>query len=236
MSVSHHFLQDRVRRIRGVLLVVIALLTLPLSDEGTDCLSEQAVGVRAGGMRSAIQLPTLRLGAFDQDSARIAMEQGGDAEALYLCTQAVYERADIIQEGHHFTTPSGTRVWQYRVMSPGAKSLSFFFDRRSLPRGGTFVLDSFSPDEVRMGGFGAENNSESGNLSDTSHPLDDVVIEVQAPEGTALPKLRLAEVNHGCGTCYATGPAFGGNTLKQPYTCTPELSCYPEYEQIGRSV
>lgn len=237
MSGSHQFLQDRVWRLRGVLLVVIGLLSLPLVTRAQIVSSEQAVGLRAGGMRSAIQLPTLRLGAFDQDSALVAMEQTEETLRLYTFAHKQLTSVDVIQEGHHFTTPSGTRVWQYRVMSPGAKSLSFFFDQFELPEGAVlFVLDSFSPEEVRMGGFGAENNSESGTLPTQAILSDDVVIEVQAPEGTALPKLRLAEVNHGLRDLLrATGPAFGGKS-QGTYTCTPELSCYPEYEQIGRSV
>ncbi|MDO5036594.1 MAG: hypothetical protein Q4D93_06510 [Porphyromonas sp.] len=195
------------------------------------------VGTGNEGLRSAIMLPSLRLGTFDRDSARVAMEQSDETLRVLLFAHKQMVDVDIIKEGYHFTSSSGTNVWQFRITSPSAKTLSFHFDQFELPEGGAlFVLDSYRPRETYIGGFGAENNNKNNTLSTELIGSDDVIIEIQSPKGGNTPKIHLSEVNHGVRDLLrASGPVFGG-TIQSSYDCTPELACFPEYEQLGRSV
>lgn len=170
----------------------ICLLSLLYSAQGQIVSDGKAIGTSGGSMRSAIQLPTARLGAFDKDSALQAIQQQSE-HSLRLLPFAHKQKVniDIIKEGYHFTIGE-KEVWQYRVTSAGAKNLNFFFGQFHLPQGALlYIMDSFSPQNNSIGGFGAKNNNSSGTLPTQLIHSADVIIEVQAPKGELPPPSAL---------------------------------------------
>ena len=191
-----------------------------------------------GGLRTAelLQLPTFRAPQFDQDSARREMERGSAELRAYLFARPLEVGLDIIQKGEHSQWSDGTEVWRYRIRSEGAKSLGFFFDQWELPRGAYLYIYSTLDPTYGIGGFGWENNNEWGSLPIQPILGDDVVIELQAPKGSH-PRLHLKELYHGVrsieGLLRYAMPQAGS---PQKLSCTPEVACYPEYQDVARSV
>lgn len=179
-----------------------------------------------------LQLPTLRMPAFDQDSALIAMEQASDLLRTYVFAHTLPAEVDIIRQGDLQVWSDGTQVWRYRVRSAGAKSLGLFFDTFELPEGAYLYIYGTLDNKNCIGGFGAENNNDLKNLPVQPIFADDIIIELQAPKGSATPRLSLAEVHHGVRSLRVTPKLGNPNEL----LCTPELACYPEYAEIGKSV
>lgn len=218
--------------IAGVALLVSAVCSAQIATPGSS-----PVGL--GGevkMRSMLHLPVSRLGTFDRDSALLAME-AADKESLrlYLFAHKQETDIDLIRSGHHSTLSDGRQVWQYRVTSPGALSLSFFFDRVSLPEGSLLFIYTDDGSKV-LGGYGTQNISRSGTIATQPIESDDVVIEVQAPAGSS-PSLRLREVNHGIRPINLRA-TFGSNfgRASSALTCTPEVVCMPGLDEMKRAV
>lgn len=192
---------------------------------------------RSPSIGEVLQLPTARMAAFDVDSARMEMESSSEGLRMYVYAHKFVREIDVIQNGEKFQLADGTQVWRYRVRSSGAKSLSFFFDRFELPEGGLlYVYDSFNKENY-IGGFGAINNNSQKVLPTMPIAAEDVVIEVQSPEGT-IPQLRIAEVNHGVRDLNFLRLSIPRYEMGGPksYECTPEIACLSSYTEIGRSV
>lgn len=224
-------------RLRTYILVGVALLVSALCSAQIATPGSRPVGIGGGETtRSVLHLPVSRLGTFDRDSALHAME-AADKEALRIYLFAHKEETDIdlLTLGQHTGLRDGRQVWQYRISSPGALSLSFFFDRVSLPEGALLFVYTGDGSKV-LGGFGAENVSPSGTLATQPIESDDVVIELQAPAGTQ-PILHLSEVNHGVRPL-STRADFGSNFGRgsSSLSCTPEVVCMPGLDEMKRAV
>lgn len=219
------------RRIRIWCTLLLLLTTLSLSAQ---IVTGGKRRVEGGNLRATelLKLPTLRLPAFDQDSALIAMEQASVNLRLYVFAHALPAKIDIIDQGNKSVWTDGTQVWRYRVRSAGAKSLGLFFSRFDLPEGAHLYIYSTLNDKMVIGGFGAENNNAQHTLPVQPIFSDDIIIELQAPKGSATPHLLLEEVYHGVRSLKST-PKLGN---PKELLCTPELACYPEYGEVGRSV
>lgn len=220
------------RRIIYVLSILLFLLT-GLSTNA-QIVSGGQRRVADGELRTAelLLLPTLRLPAFDQDSALIAMEQASTQLRTYMFAHALPAKVDIIQQGAKQEWSDGTQVWRYRVRSVGAKSLGFFFSTFDVPDGAHLYIYSTLDSKNGIGGFGVENNNALHHLPVQPIFADDVIIELQAPKGSTTPRLVLEEVYHGVRSLKAT-PSLGNPTK---YLCTPEVACYPEYNEVSKSV
>ena len=216
--------------LKGLLLPILTLLPLLSASGQIVADGEKPIGLK-GGLRSAYSLPHAVAGHFDQDSARLAIERANSQNTLlrsYLFAQKELVRADLIQEGHHFTE-AGREVWQYRVTSEGAESLNFYFSDFYLPQGGLLSVYSVSDPGTVIGPFGADNNSQSGTLSTVPIPADDVVIEVSVPRGATLPRMTLEEVNTGLLNLQSKFD-------QEAYSCTPDAACMPQTADLVRSV
>lgn len=224
-------------RLRTYILVGVALLVSALCSAQIATPGSRPVGI--GGeetTRSVLHLPVSRLGTFDRDSALHAME-AADKEALrvYLFAHKEETDIDLLSLGQHTGLRDGRQVWQYRISSPGALSLSFFFDRVSLPEGALLFVYTGDGSKI-LGGFGSENVSPSGTLATQPIESDDVVVELQAPAGTQ-PILHLSEVNHGIRPL-STRAVFGSNFGRgsSSLSCTPEVVCMPGLDEMKRAV
>ncbi len=182
-----------------------------------------------------VQLPESRLGSFDTDSARVAMEEASKELRSYVFAQPISADVDIITSGKHNIWSDGTEVWQYRIRSRGALSLGLFFSEFKIPQGAYLYIYSTARPEHFIGGFGYENNNTHNSLPIQPIASDDIIIELQAPKGSH-PTLKLKEVYHGVrpvSLLRLSQPQYGS---PKAFECTPELACYPEYIKAGQSV
>lgn len=224
-------------RSRTLVLAILATLISSLAAAQIATPGSRPVGLGGEGtMRSILHLPALRLGAFDRDSALHALESA-DREALrvYLFAHKEETDIDLIRTAHHTRLSDGRQVWQCRVTSPRALSLSFFFEEVDLSGGAQlFVYDESQ--EMVLGGYGSINVTPTRTLAVMPIEASDVVLEVQAPEGVT-PSLRLREVNHGLRPL-TRAAAFGSNFgwHQKDLTCTPEVVCMPGLDETKRAV
>lgn len=182
-----------------------------------------------------VQLPTKRLATFDTDSARIALENSSAQLRAYAFAHTIETDINIIEEGYKTKNSDQDNVWRYRIRSTGAKSLGLYFGEFQLPEGAyLYIYSTLNPEEC-IGGFGAENNNDYNALPIQPIQSDDIVIEVTARQGST-PKLRLSEVYHGVRSI--DGFKAGTPNMGDPkgLKCTPEVACFPEYNDISRSV
>lgn len=211
--------------------LLLFLSALPLRAQIVSGGERRAEG---GEVRTSelLQLPTLRLPVFDQDSALMAMEQASAELRTYVFAHTLPAGVDIIQQAEKSVWSDGTQVWRYRVRSAGAKSLGFFFSTFDIPEGAYLYVYSTLDNKNVIGGFGSENNNAQHSLPVQPIFADDVIIELQAPKGSPSPRLYLQEVHHGVRSLKV--PPRLGNP--KSLLCTPELACYPEYSEVGKSV
>lgn len=214
------------RRLGIMLLLIAALIPGAVAQIVT---SQSPYGLGVGGtVRSMVELPVTRLGAFDRDSALLAMERQNESD-LRVLTFAHKQVTDVDIPATALHTQRGdTDIWQMRVTSRGAESLNFFFSHFYLPAGARLYIYSTRDSGVVIGPFGAENNNERRVLSTIPIPSDDVILELQVPTGEPA-ELRLGEVNH---ALLKLQDKYDPNS----YDCAPEVACYPATADIARSV
>ena len=133
------------------------------------------------------------------------MVEGMDplAQAALLPTEGEFrygvQRAvmvDVPQTGSWNTLPSGDRLCQVVLHSPGAVMLGVQFDRWRLPDGAQVFL--YNADRSYfIGGFEGTNASPLGTMATSLIPGDRVVIEYLVPGGVPLGVLRISSITHG---------------------------------------
>lgn len=214
------------------LTLLLSLLPLCLMSAVAQIVTTSSpYGMSDGsGVRNTPELPVVRLGAFDRDSAMLALEQQNESELRLLAfAHKQVVDVDIPEAGLH-SRQGSTDIWQMRVTSRGAESLSFYFSDFDLPKEGRLYIYSSRDKSIVIGPFGAENNNTRHELATIPIPSDDVIVELQLPTGEE-PRLRLREVNH---ALIKLQDKFG-NTLHD-LDCAPEVACYPAVSDIARSV
>lgn len=89
----------------------------------------------------------------------------------------------------------GTKIWRLRIKSTGAMSINLIFNRFMLPKGSYFFV--YSADKKHLlGAFTDLNNSASGKFSTAPCKGGDIILEYNAPLGTADPVINISKVNH----------------------------------------
>lgn len=220
------------KRIYPITLLLVALWLLPSVGTAQIERGGSPVGLHTLRSRGTIAIPTLRLPAFNQDSARIALENKGQ-NRLYFFAHPLPTDIDVIQQGQHLTV-GGLNVWLFRVKSKGALSLNFLFDRCSLPAGGRIFIYSLDG-RCSMGGFGPENISAEGLMPTLPIATDEAVIECQVPVGEPTPTLHVKTVNHGLRIAPARGPIYDGG-WRDALRCAPDIACFSNLDPEARSV
>jgi subtilisin-like proprotein convertase family protein len=95
------------------------------------------------------------------------------------------------------TLPDGSRLWRLRILSTDALTLNLGFSRFHMPPGGRLFIYS-SDYQHLLGPFTAVDHDEHGQLWTPVVPGEQIVLEVQLPDGLALEQLdlQLTSVNH----------------------------------------
>jgi hypothetical protein len=95
--------------------------------------------------------------------------------------------------GRWSTTPDGANVWRVSVKSPGALALTLYFDRFIIPGQGRLFVYNTSRTQL-LGAFTALNNNAKSTFATSLIHGDELTIEYNAPDGTALPELHISEM------------------------------------------
>ena len=103
---------------------------------------------------------------------------------------------DVTQAGSWNTLPSGDRMCQVVLHSPGAVMLGVQFDRWRLPVGAQVFLYN-AERTYFIGAFDGSNASPLGTMATSLIPGDRVVIEYLVPGGVPLGALRVSSITHG---------------------------------------
>ncbi len=93
-----------------------------------------------------------------------------------------------LDDGTWTTLPDGSRVWQVRITSPGAKSLAVEFELFGLSSGSRmFVFDHEV--ETILGAYTQQNEHEDGGFVFEPFPGETLTLEIDVPRGEDEPLL-----------------------------------------------
>ena len=131
---------------------------------------------------------------------------------------------DPTNSGRWTTRDDGSRVWELRLESPGALSLSLAFERFQLPAGAElFVRDDAG--EVVRGAYTSQNHKPSGRFAVQPTPGEAVVLEYWEPAGTStVVDLTLARVFHAYRPVQGIGANTAGLSLASG-ACQVDVAC-----------
>ena len=102
-----------------------------------------------------------------------------------------------IQEGKLTELPNGDRVWQIEIISSGAQTINFTFDKFRLVPGAELYVYTAGYERV-IGAFTHENNKDHGFLTTTLLEADRAIIELYEPRDViGQSDLHLQRVVHG---------------------------------------
>jgi hypothetical protein len=93
-------------------------------------------------------------------------------------------------------TPDGGKIWRIELLSPGAKALSAFFDKFSVPDGGKVFLYDSAKNKV-IGAFTSRNNVSNGYFATELIPGDRLILEYYQPSGTiGSPSIHMYSIDY----------------------------------------
>jgi len=186
-----------------LLLLCVTAPAVSAADELPAGLSKSAAPLDSV---ERIQMPAVdeeRLAAEDADRERNGL---APRFALPLAVSKTPRTA-----GTWETLKNGDRLWRLRVLSQGASTLNFGFQRYLMPAGGKLFV--YTPDGTSVRGpYTDRDNEVHGELWTPVVSGDEAVIEVVVPE-RMLPylKLELAFVNHGYKAFWVSGADKSGS-------------------------
>jgi hypothetical protein len=115
----------------------------------------------------------------------------------------------LMNAGIWETLPSGTRIWQLGIHSPGAYSINLTFNRYRLPPGAELYVYNADRTFV-IGAFTDANNQQDRYFATTPIPGDSIIIEYVEPAEPAFAgELHLETVTHAYRSLYDFTRKFG---------------------------
>jgi len=131
----------------------------------------------------------------------------------------------IDNSGKWTTIPSGQRVWNLAITSPGAYSLSLVFDKFSLPKGGQLFIYNYSDDRV-LGAYTEKNNKASGRFAIEPLAGEDLIIEYIEPLNPEFKaELQLGKVYHDFKNVFRILEAKSSLTKSSSGSCNVNINC-----------
>ena len=117
-----------------------------------------------------------------------------------------------------WTKVSGGKIWQLEVVSQGALTLNFIFEKFKIPVGGKlFIYNKLDS----LGAFNDRNNQKDGKFATTLVRGDRVMIEYYEPDFAEFKtELILSEVIHGFRDVFKMAKAFGSSG-----SCNNNVNC-----------
>ncbi len=164
------------------------------------------------------QVDVLRMPPVDVERLTMEDQQRASRGEPARFAQAIPVNVSPLTRGTWEKVGADTMVWRLRIISAGALSLNFGFERYSMPPGGNLRL--YTPDQAQIiGPFTTKDNAVHGQLWTPLLENEEVVLEVTIPAAAASQlDLLLTSVNHG----YVE---FGQPSLIQSGACNIDVAC-----------
>jgi hypothetical protein len=138
-------------------------------------------------------LPELDVAALLADEAE---REGSGVRAPMRYAKSVPVAVDPASRGTWETLADGSRLWRLRITSPGALSMSLAFNRFDIPAGASLWIHDADGAEVQ-GPYTARDRNAVGGLWTAVVLGDEVVAELQLPEGANEADLEIGSVHQG---------------------------------------
>ena len=131
----------------------------------------------------------------------------------------------IDNSGKWTTIPSGRRVWNLAITSPGAYSLSLVFEKFRLPKGGQLFVYNYTDDRV-LGAFTERNNKTSGRFAIEPIAGEDLIIEYIEPLNPEFKaELQLGKVYHDFKNIFRLLGAKNTEVKSTSGSCNVNINC-----------
>jgi len=198
------------------------LLLLPLAPLATSQVSH-------GGQ------PAAHWAKFDT-AAPLVIVDAPDVDAYMLEDEALGYRPlrygalldlDLdLSDGAWTELPDGSRAWRLRIRSEGAKSLAVEFDLLDLPPGAELFV--YGPTGTRfLGAYTTENEHLDGTFVFEPFAGEEIVLEIDVPEGVEDPVLDTASLIYDYRDVFGLmdGTVHVGPTPIDPGNCLIDVNC-----------
>ena len=172
----------------------------------------------------SVQVPEVIMPSFDLE--KLNKEDAANARKLRKTFRFGFEHStdlSIENSGIWVKMANGDRVWRITIVSPGAKTLNFVFDRFMLPPGATVHL--YNKDKSFMlGAYTNRMNNKHNSLGTWICESDQITIEYFVPSSAKNNgELSIGKVIHG----YRTVTEFEARTksLESSGDCNLDVNC-----------
>ena len=131
----------------------------------------------------------------------------------------------IDSSGNWTLIPSGQRVWNLAITSPGAYSLSLVFDKFRLPKGGQLFVYNYTSDRV-LGAYTEKNNKVSGRFAIEPLAGENLIIEYIEPLNPEFEaELQLGKVYHDFKNVFRILDEKNSQTKGSSGSCNVNINC-----------
>ena len=122
-------------------------------------------------LMSVEDIPSLKYQSSNTDKSRV--------KHLKFAHEFLIDKTNL-NSGKWTTIANGQRIWNLGIVSPGAYSLSLFFEKFRLPKGGKLFVYNYTTERV-LGAYTEKNNKVSGRFAIEALEGDELVIEYVEP-------------------------------------------------------
>ena len=131
-------------------------------------------------MKQDNSIPLITLPALDRKQAEIEDAQWIADGYIPRIGRIIPVNIDPQQTGLWENLRNGDRVWRMRIVAEEAQAISLYFGKYHIPHGAQIHVYSTDKKHI-IGGFGAENNQESGLMATEYVYGSDIIIEYYEP-------------------------------------------------------
>ncbi|MRT92545.1 PKD domain-containing protein [Ancylomarina sp. 16SWW S1-10-2] len=158
----------------------------------------------------------IKMKSFDEGKSRLK-----NAKFAYGFTV----NKSIDNAGKWTLIPSGQRIWNLAITSPGAYSLSLVFDKFRLPKGGQLFVYNYTSDRV-LGAYTEKNNKDSGCFAVQPLAGEDLIIEYIEPLNPEFEaELQLGKVYHDFKNVFRILKEKSSLTKSSSGSCNVNINC-----------
>jgi hypothetical protein len=199
----------------------------PVSFGDAASLQRLNVNVDVTGLLPAARIDTRFMPLMNNDSLMRA--EGNKATGPFQFGHSLKVRLGTDNAGTWETLPNGDRIWRLRVVSPGAYSLNFLYDKFVVPEGALFFIYNDLRVEKNkdnlIGAFSSEHSS-SGVYATDLLKGSSAVLEYYEPRAVrGKGAISLSNVIHGYRDAFAYLKTLLSSSKKNDDAEMASLSC-----------
>jgi hypothetical protein len=212
---------------KRILLMLICLMSLTALAQVTNQVEPRSWGLEIKSTPLKIIIPSI-----NKDLSQTQEDYTNELQNKpYKFGEKIDVELDLYNSGQWVNLKNGDRIWRINIVSQGAKTMNFLFDRYDLPEGAEMFLYNNDRSD-KIGPYTSKENQEDGILGTWIIYGDNIWIEYYEPARVrGFGRISIDQVVHGYRGFGKVEKDF--KDLNRSGDCNVDVNCNPNAGSIN---